>query len=130
MRSAECGVRNGHRTGALESAQRSELSDLRLTFLDCLELLRLRFGGVVAVQRVAAADQPVARGRGAIAKGAAYGFGREGPLPYRIRQYPRVGQHHAPDPDEVGPVVAQDMLRHVWQVFLQVAVSGADQQQI
>ena len=109
MRSAECEVRNGHRTGALESAQRSELSDLRLTFLDCLELLRLRFGGVVAVQRVAAADQPIARGRGAIAKGAAYGLGREGPLPYRIRQYPWVREDHAANADEVGPVIAQDM---------------------
>src|ERR1039458_2349832 len=108
MRSAECEVRNGHRTGALESAQRSELSDLRLAFLDCLELLKLRFGGVVAVQRVAAADQPVARGRGAVTKGAAYGFGREGPLPYRIRQYPRVREDHAANADDFPPGLGPD----------------------
>ena len=65
----------------------------RPVLLDCLELLGLGFVGVVAVEGIATADQAVARSGGAIAEGAANGFGREGPLPYRIRQYARVGQH-------------------------------------
>ena len=62
----------------------------RLGLLNLLELLGLGFRGVIAVEGVAATDQAVARAGGAVAEGAADGFGGEGPLPYRIGQYPRV----------------------------------------
>src|ERR1035437_9241467 len=88
----------------------------RLGLLDLLELLGLGFRGVIAVEGVAAADQAVARAGGAVAKGAADGFGGEGPLPYRIGQYSRVGEHHPSESNAVSPAITDDVLCHVRQV--------------
>src|ERR1035437_10127140 len=102
---------------------------LTLQLLNLLELPGLGLRGVVAVEGVAAADEAVAGAGGAVAKGAADRFGGEGPLPYRIGQYARVGEHHPAESNAIGPAITHDVLRDVRQIFLQVAVGGADQQE-
>ena len=52
-----------------------------------------------------------------------------GRLRDRVGGQLRIGQHHAAEADDVGPAVAHDVLRHVRQVFLQVTVGGADEEQ-
>lgn len=94
--------------------------------LELLQLLKLRLGGVILVQRIAAADHSVARRGRAIAERAANEFRRQRAFLHRIGQNRRVRQDHPAKANDVHPAIAHDVLRDVRQVFLQITVGGAD----
>ena len=98
--------------------------DLLLHFL---QLRELRLGGIIFIQRITAGDHSVARRGGAIAERTADQFVRQRTFLHRFRQHVRIAQDHTPQAHHVRPTVAHDVLRHVRQVFLQVAVSRADE---
>jgi len=45
----------------------------------------------------------------------------------RVRQNRRVGQDHPAQADDVGPALAHDVLGDMRQILLQIAVTGADE---
>ena len=85
---------------------------------------------VVFVEGVTARDDAVARGGRAIAKSAADQFafhlaGRQSV----VRQL-GVTEHHAAQPDKIDPAFANDRLRHLRQIILQVRVAGSYQRNV
>ena len=95
---------------------------------DRLQLLELGLGAVMFVERIAAADEPVPRGRCAIAKGATDEFRVHGLPGHDIRQRGWVRQDHPAETDHVRPPLLENGLRHMRQILLQIAVGGADHQ--
>src|SRR6185503_8303713 len=94
------------------------------------ELLELRRLLVVRVERIAARDDAVARRRGAVAEGAAVALlVRRAALEDVERQF-RIGEHHAPQADEIDPAAADHRLRHVREEVLQVGVAAAHQAEV
>src|SRR5689334_13549053 len=98
--------------------------------LDFFQLLKLGLGAVVAVEGIAATDQAIARRGGAIAEGAADELGREHPLRERVGENVRIAEHDPANADNVGPAVAHDVLPHMGQIFLKIAVAGPYDRQL
>src|SRR2546428_746106 len=94
--------------------------------LDLLQLLKLRLCGVILVERVTTADEAVARSGRAITESAADKLPLQFALRHRVSEDVRISQRHPTQANHVRPSVANDILRHVRQVFLQVTVGGAD----
>ena len=113
---------------ATELTKKSRLGSDRL--LDFPQLLELRFARVILVERVAAADEAVARRGGAIAERAADGFLFQGALLHCVCDNRGIGQRHAAQADQVRPAVADHELGNVRQILLQVTVGGAHDYQI
>ena len=78
----------------------------------------------MVIQRVAAADQAVARAGGAVAECAADALGRQRAVGHRVGEHVRVTQNHPPQSDNIDPPFADEALRHVRQKILQVAVGA------
>ena len=86
----------------------------------------MRMLGVKVVQGKATADQAVAGRARAITERAANGLGVERPFLQRVGQDRWIGQKHAAQANRIGPTVADHVLCHVRQVFLEVAVGRAN----
>ena len=77
----------------------------------------------MGVERVATRWKTVARGGGAVAEGAADEFVLERIFRRRVGGHVPVAQHHAAEADDIDPAFADDGLRDVGEVFLQIACS-------
>ncbi len=101
-----------------------------MRFLDLLELGGVFEFLVVLVERVAAGAQAVARGGGAIAERAADETLFDRALFRGVGENAGVGQDDAADADNVDMPVAEIVLRDVREIFLQVGVAGADEDEL
>src|SRR6185312_6435721 len=99
-------------------------------FLHRCKLLELRRLLVMRVERIAAGDDAVARRRGAVAERAAVALLLRRPALQVVERQLRIGEHHAPEPDEVDPAAADDGLRQVREEVLQVGVAAAHKAKI
>src|SRR6185503_19574957 len=104
MRS-QCRAR-GHDLQSLIAENYSHAS----SFLYFLQLLKLRFGRVIFVQRIAATDHAVARGGGAIAEGAADRLGDDCAGLNSVGEDGGVTQGHSSNSHQVRPTVADHVL--------------------
>src|SRR5690349_5449332 len=94
------------------------------------ELLELRRLLVVGVKRIAARHDAVTRRGGAVAEGAAVAFlVRRAALQDVERQF-GIGEHHAPEADEIDPAAAHRRLRHVREELLQIRVAAAHEAEV
>lgn len=81
---------------------------------------------VEVVEWVAAGDDAVAWCGGAVAECSADAFGLYFSSSDDVRGHVPVGEDHASEADAIDPVLADDGLCDVWEIFLEVGVCGAD----
>ena len=90
------------------------------------ERFRFRAAFVEAVERVAAGDEPGARGVRAVAERAADAGAAQGASGEDVGAESGVGERHAPDPDEIREAVRHGVFGGVREVFLKGGIAGAD----
>src|SRR5690242_16771299 len=95
--------------------------------LDFLQLLKFRFAFVIFIQRIATADDSVAWRCRAIAESPANKFRCQFATRNRISENGRITQNHSPDSHHVRPPISDYGLRNMWQIFLQITVTGTDE---
>jgi hypothetical protein len=95
-------------------------------FLDFFEGLEFGFGGIVLVEGVAAADETVAGGGGAIAEGAADEFFVESAFGNGLGEDGGVAEGDAAKCHHVGPALTDKGLGDVGEEFLGVTVGATE----
>src|SRR5437879_1548446 len=94
--------------------------------LDFPQFLKLRPDHVILVERVATADEAVARSSRAITERAANHFWVQRAFLQRVRENRWISQRHSAQTDHVRPTVADDMLGDVREILLQIRISRTD----
>lgn len=103
-----------------------QLASALPTLLDGCQFISFRKLLVIGIERVAARNKAVTRGRGAVAECTADAFAFQWPTSESVGWQLRIRKHHAPEADEIRPSCADDGLRDVWKVVLKIGVCGAD----